>query len=409
MLSQVGSKDIRRLAFSSQIQRLTERGASFDLMRNLGVTSREPVYSNVIAFLLDPDAQHCFAERPLVRFLRAVEEASEDGVLPFDSLLGSELGQVRVSREQKGIDILIELIDQRAVVAIENKVFAGEQAEQVARYQAQLEHDYPPDVWCRCLVFLTPYGVAPNTRSRERMVPVISLDYRFIADLLDTASTSNPETESARFAGGLAEHIRHEILGDHPMQKDIWALWSDPAHARAMAEAVRHAPDLMSVKDDYLEHVRRWAENTCGLTLTDVSLYPTKGIPKELAFTFMQWKNAGLPVLIKFYWYSNTAFWEDPGYQPTIRALIWWEDFSNKKDNFETLRSRYPQRVSQTFEPIKNWGRHWHRFLYESDYPEDAIVPFTNDRFVEKLVDRTQKVIQDVDAAIRGHQATGCD
>jgi hypothetical protein len=81
-------RDIRKLAFSEPFQALVERGQSFDLMQVLGVTSRELVYSNAIAFLFDPRAAHCFDARPLVRFLRAVEAASEEEVLPFASLLG---------------------------------------------------------------------------------------------------------------------------------------------------------------------------------------------------------------------------------------------------------------------------------------------------------------------------------
>lgn len=394
-------KQVRNLAFCKPFQNLAERGKTFDLMQALGVTSREAVYSNALAFLFDPEAAHSLGARPLVRFLRAAEAASDRDVLPFASLLGSDLGRVRVLREHRGIDVLIELTDRRTVVAIENKVFAGEQKNQVARYQAQLERDYPSRDWRTCLVFLTPFGVAPETENKESPVPIVLLDYRLVASLLRDAVAIDRQTDSTRFVQGLADHITHEILGDHPMEKEIWALWSDPAHARAMAEAVRHCPDLMSVKDLYLERVRKWAASELGLTIVDESLYPTKGTPCELAFYVREWQALGLPVLIKFYWHADPAHWEEPDRQAAIRALVWWEDFKAANAAFEAVQARQPEVVSADFAPVKNWNRNYHRFLKEDDYPVEAVVSFTDEGFVDKLVHRTQYVIQQVDAAIR--------
>jgi hypothetical protein len=309
-----------------------------------------------------------------------------------------------VLREHRGIDVLIELTDRRAVVAIENKVFAAEQEEQVARYQAQLARDYPRGTWHACLVFLSPHGAAPQTGSADSHVPVVPVSYRLIVDLLADAGALDSAAESARFAQALAQHIRHEILGDHPMEEKIWALWSDPAHAQALSEAVRHCPDLTSVKDDFLDRVRSWSEGSCNLTLCDVALYPTKGTPSELAFTFQEWKDLGLPVLIKFYWFANPAKWEAEGHQAAIRAFIWWEDFQEHKADFDALQQRAPEKVSQDFAPIKHWGRNWHRFFPETDYPPDAVVPFRNEGFVDALVARAQAVISGVDHIIRRSQ-----
>lgn len=400
-MSDQPGKEVRKLAFSEPFQKLVEKGHSFDLMEVLGVTSRELVYSNVLAFLLDPQAPHCFGSRPLVRFLRAVETASEPDLLPFASLLGSDLGHVRILREHRGIDVLIELADRRTVVAIENKVFAGEQTDQVARYQAQLEADYPVEQWYPCLVFLSPFGAAPETANENSRVPVVPLDYQLIASLLKDAGQIDGEAESARFAQGLADHITHEILGHHPMEKEIWALWSDPAHARAMAEAVRHCPDLTSVKDAYLDRVRKWASSELGVTVAHEAIYPTKGTPCELAFYVQEWLDAGLPVLIKFYWFADPAYWEEPDHQPAIRAFIWWKEFETARDALQAVHERCPDVVSANFRPVKNWGKNYHRFLKEDDYPREAVVPFTDDDFVGKLVERTKKLMRQVDEAIR--------
>jgi hypothetical protein len=109
-------------------------------------------------------------------------------------------------------------------------------------------------------------------------------------------------------------------------------------------------------------------------------------------------------VLIKFYWFANPAKWEAEGHQAAIRAFIWWEDFQEHKADFDALQQRAPEKVSQDFAPIKHWGRNWHRFFPETDYPPDAVVPFRNEGFVDALVARAQAVISGVDHIIRRSQ-----
>jgi hypothetical protein len=400
-MQKVGRKQIRKLAFSEPMQRLVARGETFDLMHVLGVSSREHAYSNILAFVLDPNEAHCFGAGPLVEFLRALETAAEGELLPFASLLGSDVGWVRVRREYKGIDLLIELADHRTAIAIENKIYAGEQQAQVARYQATVTREYPQ--WTRCLVFLTPFGTPPETHDESSDVSVVNMRYRTIAALLDHASAGNT-AGSANFAQAVAANIRHQILEDHPMEDDIHALWGDPAFAAALSEVVRHAPHLMTVKEEFVEKVTAWAARDRGLNVSQETLYPIRGEPYELALRFAEWDTLGLPVTIKFYWHQNTEYWNNPDCQPGIRAFIWWEDFDANKQNFLDLQKSGGEKISRDFAPITGWTG-WRRFLAEDDYPQESLVPFRPKGFVDELVRRAMDVIVEVDEIIRGGRA----
>ena len=395
-------KHIEKLAFSSQMQALAERSGDFDVLQILGVSSRELAYSNVMAFFLDPTGTHRFGSKPLVAFLRCLDSATDGDVLPFKSLLGNDVGPVRVRREYKGIDLLIELLEHGTAIAVENKVYAAEQQDQVARYQAILSREYPH--WTLGIAFLTPFGAYPETNDNKSNVPVIPVDYAHFAEILESICVDT-SSESGSFARAVALNIRHKILGEHPMKDKIYALWADPQFSEALSEVVYHAPNLTTVKEEFTQRVKTWAQRQRGLSVSSEDVYPRRGEPYELALKFMEWDAVGLPVTIKFYWYQDTAHWNDPDHQPGIRAFIWWEDFESHKENFERLKTRNSNNVSQDFSPIKSWTN-WRRFFAEDDYPQESLVPFRSDGFIEALVERACDVITEVDDIVRADNGT---
>ena len=388
---------IQKLVFSSQMQQLVERSGDFDVMQILGVSSRELAYSNIFAFFLDPKGAHRFGAKPLVSFLRHVNSSADGDILPFSSLLGEDVGRVRVRREYKGIDLLIELTDETTVLAIENKVYAGEQPDQVARYQAMLTREYPR--WTRGIAFLTPSAANPQTHDPESDVPVVKISYRSVAEIFENNS-AGASTGAAAFASAVASNIRQRILEEHPMKDKIYALWADREFSDALSEIVYHAPRLSTYKDEFSKRIVEWAESQHGLNVSSEELYPKRGEPYELALRFRQWDQLGLPVTLKFYWYQNTANWNDPGCQPAIRAFIWWKDFNANQESFQNLAACGHDRVSENFAPIKSWTN-WRRFFAEDDYPQDSFIPFRSEGFTDVLVAQACSIISEVNTIVR--------
>lgn len=141
---------------------LEARIGRFNIFDALGVVRAEIRHSNFLAWLLDPNeshgAGHTFLNAVLMDLLR---ESPVDlrPLSPVD-LDGSSLGGVKVRREYRNIDLLISSGSPRIVVAVENKIDSGEHSDQLQRYRAIVQQDFPEHK--PLFVFLTPDGDEPT-------------------------------------------------------------------------------------------------------------------------------------------------------------------------------------------------------------------------------------------------------
>jgi hypothetical protein len=140
----------------------------FNVFDALGVARAEVRHSHFLAWLLTPGESHghgdLFLRAVLMDLLRQMPAESR----PLSPLLldGSDLSDVEVRREWRRIDLLITSRDPTPhpfVIAIENKVGAGEHGDQLARYCETVQREFPPTSGVRAAyVFLTPAGTAAS-------------------------------------------------------------------------------------------------------------------------------------------------------------------------------------------------------------------------------------------------------
>lgn len=138
----------------------------FNMFDVLGVARMEIRHSNVLAWLLDPNAEHGFGTG-LIRALLA-----RAGMRKLADKI--DLGSFVVKREWNHIDLLLKSEREKVIVAIENKIGASEGIKngesQLKRYSdliIRLFSNWKLEKNDRLvLIFLTPDGVAP-TRGNE--------------------------------------------------------------------------------------------------------------------------------------------------------------------------------------------------------------------------------------------------
>jgi PD-(D/E)XK nuclease superfamily len=132
------------------------------MSRLVGATRSEQRHSNFLAYVLSPNRPHGLHTRPLAAVLRAILTSLPRTKRPIMTLelIAGELDDAIIYRERDNIDILIELPNLKLVVAIENKVDAGEADGQLERYAERLKSAFPD--YRRLLVFLTPAGSQPS-------------------------------------------------------------------------------------------------------------------------------------------------------------------------------------------------------------------------------------------------------
>jgi len=154
-------------------QQLAER---FNIFSALRVERRELAHSAFLAYLLDPTAQHDQGARILKSFLAHLNI----GIPAATDLEGTKVTAEQALGEHGRLDIVITL-PGGMVVAIENKVDAGEQEEQIARYQQWLVDQGPALRSSHRLIFLTPDGRRPLKENPTTGIQVWCCSYEQIA------------------------------------------------------------------------------------------------------------------------------------------------------------------------------------------------------------------------------------
>jgi len=138
-----------------------QRPPAFNLFSVLRSSSDEVrLHSRFLAFLLDPKATHHQGTTLLNLLLKRL------GIENFDS------ESVTVEVEYQNIDILVRNLSGQALI-IENKIYAGDQDEQLWRYHQRMQAEGYADIWT---TYLTLEGSEPTERSRKSL-PVILLSY----------------------------------------------------------------------------------------------------------------------------------------------------------------------------------------------------------------------------------------
>lgn len=219
----------------------------FNIFEAMGIVEQERRHSDFLAFLLDPRQSHhlggTFARRLLQRTLLMVD-ASRTPVSAID-LDGWPLAGLTVQREWRNIDLLLTDAAHRLAVIVENKVRSQEHSDQLRRYRATVEAQFPG--WKVLGLYLTPAGEPP---SDDMYVPV---DYGVVADTVEAVAESRgPSLEPAVHA--LMTHysamLRRHLVEDSEIARLCQQIYRN--HQRALDLILEHRPDDQAVMRDFL-------------------------------------------------------------------------------------------------------------------------------------------------------------
>lgn len=136
-------------------EEITKRGEHFNMFEMLGVAHHEVTHSKIIAGFLNPKGSHGQGDLFLRLFLQTIENNDEIAIETSNANVYTEYdtGDGR-------IDILIEDNTGRGII-IENKVYAGDQPEQLIRYNSFAKNKYKNYT----IYYLTLYGYEASNNS----------------------------------------------------------------------------------------------------------------------------------------------------------------------------------------------------------------------------------------------------
>lgn len=228
--------------------------AHHNIFQLFGLTLDENTHSTFLAYLLNPMECHSQGTAFLDAWLQWLQPWCSEPLSSHDAHVVTE----RYAGTWGRIDIVAELRDG-TLIAVENKVRAGEQEDQLARYDDWLKAQPGPGQ--RLLIFLTPDG-RDGITARARQ-PMIRMSYRDLAYLLEQALCAVPNTAHSLRAD-VGQYIRlchhlHTSLSELPMDtsnSDILKLLDDPQHLQSALVLVRNVEvKTQTIRKEFLQHV----------------------------------------------------------------------------------------------------------------------------------------------------------
>lgn len=204
--------DCTKLEQDPQFKKLHSLLSRFNIFSALNIEHFEIRHSNVLAWLLTSTETHQLQNQPLCLFLEILRNKHID-ISPAHSAL--------VKREMKlpntgQIDLLLYL-DSGEIIAIENKVKAGEGKNQLKRYRNALEKLYPHTKIH--YLFLTPAGDSPKTDDEDKWNFV---SYDVVASMLTSLlQKQNSSKEVGVFLEHYLETVKREVLMDKKETEEL--------------------------------------------------------------------------------------------------------------------------------------------------------------------------------------------
>ncbi len=241
------------------LDRLYTLTGGFNIFEALGVTRQELRHSDFLAFLLDPRQPHGLGDAFVQRFLQRVLAQPGQPPAPVSAIevVLTPFTNATVLREWNWIDLLLVSEDHRLAVVIENKVGAGEQRGQLARYEEAVRRRY---VAFRLLnIFLTPDRAAPSDPSW------FAIDYGLVAACVDDVSARLGDSIDPVVRALLGHYVallRRHVVTDSEIAELCRAIYHK--HQRALDLIFEHRPDPLS---RLAESLAANIESTPGLTL----------------------------------------------------------------------------------------------------------------------------------------------
>lgn len=284
------------------------RGEAFNVFSLCGVDHYELWHSKILAEFLNPGGSHGQGAQFLQSFAKMFQLGC---VFSDDTSVSTEvtsyIKDLRIGR----FDILIEDIANKSVCIIENKIFAGEQEEQLDRYHEWLEANRGG--WNSCLVFLTLDGHMSATMSDKnqylRIAYVSDTNHLSLADWIEECANSVKEIPRLCYTFvQYKDHIQKLANGDKAMNEQLMNTFRDKmAAAQAIYEnyknvCIRKANQIL--KELVLSNLNNdnnngeWrAEGTCDFSHKEAGILfipPTSPNEKLCAHIFVVFEETNL-------------------------------------------------------------------------------------------------------------------
>ena len=335
-------KAIFRLVSSPHYQKLATYKPPFDPFDPfdvMGVLYREHNHSKVLGWLLNDEANREFRKEFVSWIVDRLDNYNLSVEIDERVEIILEYGDENAGR----IDVFAHFPGLELAVAIEVKVWAGEQDNQIQRYQDFLKRKYAN---CRkVVIFLTPLREHPETSVRDIHVPVLNMSWDKVARIIDNMQPE--DSDESRFRIQFRNHLDRRIaMKETKKQRIVKDLLREGDNAKTIQRIIYNMPSL----EDFSKQWRKIVAEVCGVEADSLKIetYRSLGLAKELKITVPEWCKAGLPFTLMLYKYE-----ED--YRAGVRILLQKEAFDEHRENLMKFAESNKGIVDDKFPPVDDW------------------------------------------------------
>jgi len=256
--------------------------------------------------------------------------------LEYPCMLDNPEGSQSLGR----LDILLEDGARKVAIVIENKIWAGEQAMQIERYQTWLAKERKG--WETLVIYLTPTGSDPTThRLATGLPPCACLGWKDVASAL--------ESEEDKDISGVIRSFRHNItryiMGESEAKTLVREMLADHEFASVFKTILANMPQLSDIQMRLVDGVA--AATGLRREELDVKIYPSsRGPVREIMITPVPWSRCGAHVCFNFY----------HGDWPSLRTMIHQDHWSESKEVLRKLAAAFPDVIHATCPLRSDWS-----------------------------------------------------
>lgn len=348
------------------------RGEQFNMFHVCGVNHYEVTHSAILAELLDPGGSHGQKEAFLRSFLNVLG-ASRMTSMDFDT--ATAVVQTEYAVGEGRIDILITNQYRQALI-IENKIYAGDQTEQLKRYDSFAERTYGKGNYV--ILYLTLFG---GDASEQSSGGVDYVNVSYSKDILEwmnqciVYSVSMPMIRETLIQ--YRNHIK-ELTNQNMETKYKKEL------LEAMAANAEAAASICNAQWEYRKYV-----------VEEYLIPQLTALAKELHLNFKVDNLLGASGERGFYFYKEE--WK--------RAAIWFYTERNSLDDFYWGISNYSgdklaiplkKLCCLSKSPNEGWPCGWEHLLQYKNWDMNTMADMINGKFVAYIKQNVQAILEEL-------------
>ncbi len=228
---------------NQELEKLESLIAEFNVFETLDAVRAEIRHSNMLAWLMNPNANHGLGDQFLRLFLKYLFANNRDSIkseITFFDIEVFNLDDIEIRREWNRIDLLLISESNKLIVTIENKVGTEEHSNQLKRYFDIVTKEFPD--YRKLFVYLTPDSLTPSDEQNW-----IIFDYSTVYSILKSLLESRKNSLSNSIFDFLTQYctvLRRYIMPDSEIEEICKKIYQK--HQQALDLIFQYKPDIES-------------------------------------------------------------------------------------------------------------------------------------------------------------------